>query len=88
MLTHDFSEESLSDFLNKAYAVELVESEVSVYVEKLCGRLAMILDLEDGTPAIAAKSTVKDRFGAIIAFGAAIYTPNSGEITFHLHAND
>ncbi len=88
VLTNDFSNESLSDFLNKAYAVELVESEVSVYVEKLCGRLAIILNLEDGTPAIAAKSTVKDKFGAIIAFGAAIYTPNSGEITFHLHGND
>ncbi len=42
---------------------------------------------EVGTSVIAAYSTVKDKFGTIIAFGAAVYTPNSGEIRFHLHSN-
>lgn len=87
VLTQDFSEKSLADFLYQAYAVQLVESEVSVHIERVCGRMAEVLHLEQETPAIAAKSTVKDRFGTIIAFGAAVYTPNSGEICFHLHSN-
>lgn len=87
ILTHDFSDESLSDFLLKAYAVQLVENEVSVHIENLCDRLAAVLNLEVGTPAITAYSTVKDKFGTIIAFGASVYAPNSGEIRFHLHSN-
>ncbi len=87
ILTHDFSDESLSDFLLKAYAVQLVENEVSVHIENLCDRLAAVLNLEVGTPAITAYSTVKDKFGTIIAFGASVYAPNSGEIRFYLHSN-
>lgn len=71
----------------KAYAVQLVENEVSVHIENLCDRLAAVLNLEVGTPAITAYSTVKDKFGTIIAFGASVYAPNSGEIRFHLHSN-
>ncbi|EIK87801.1 hypothetical protein CGSMWGv6119V5_01383 [Gardnerella vaginalis 6119V5] len=87
VLTHDFSEESLADFLLHAYAVQLVENEVSIYVENLCDSLATVMNVPVGTAVIAAQSTVKDNFGSKIAFGAAVYTPNSGEITFHLHAN-
>ena len=87
ILTHDFSDDSLADFLFKAYAVQLVENEVSVHVEELCDRLAAVLNVEVGTSVITAYSTVKDKFGTIIAFGAAVYTPNSGEIRFHLHSN-
>ena len=88
VLTHDFSDESLADFLLNAYAVKLVENDVTVHVEKLCDSLSVLLDVEPGTAVITAHSTVKDKFGSIIAFGAAIYTPNSGEITFHLHSNE
>lgn len=88
VLTQDFSKESLAEFLMRSYAVDLVESEVSVYVERLCGRIASLLNLEEETPAIAARSTVKDKFGTIIAFGAAVYTPSSGEIHFHLHSSN
>lgn len=87
ILTHDFSDESLFDFLLKAYAVQLVENEVSVHIENLCDSLSAVLNLEVGTPALTAYSTVKDKFGTIIAFGAAVYAPNSGEIRFHLHSN-
>ncbi len=88
ILTHDFSDVSLADFLFNAYAVQLVENDVSIHVEKICGSIAEVLNVEPGTPTIAAHSTVKDKFGSIIAFGAAVYTPNSGEITFHLHSNN
>lgn len=86
ILTHDFSESSLADFLFSTYAISLAENEISVHVEKLCNRMSEVLEVEEGTPALVAQSVVKDKFGTIIAFCVAVYTPNYGDIHFHLHS--
>lgn len=86
VLTNNFNEETLSDFLFNAYAVQLVENEVKVRVERVCESMADILNLPVDTPALAASSIVKDKFGTIVTFGVAIYSPYSGEIKFNLHS--
>lgn len=48
--------------------------------------MADILNLPVDTPALAASSIVKDKFGTIVTFGVAIYSPYSGEIKFNLHS--
>lgn len=86
ILTNDFSTGSLSSFLFKTYAVSLTENEISIHVEKVCSRMAAVLEVQEGTPVLVAQSTVKDKFGSIVAFGIAVYSPSYGDIKFHLHS--
>lgn len=85
VLTHDFTKKSLAEFLESDYAVKLCENDLSVHIEQLCGTIARVLQVEDKTPALAVESIVKDSFGSIIAFGAAVYTPKYGDIQFKMH---
>ena len=85
VLTHDFTKKSLAEFLESDYAVKLCENDLSVHVEQLCGTIAKVLQVEDKTPSLAVESIVKDSFGSIIAFGAAVYTPKYCDIQFKMH---
>lgn len=79
---HDFSEGSLYDFLERHYAVRLVENEVVVRMQAVDAAIARHFGVRKGTVVLAMDSTVIDEFGSIIAFGTALQTPDQGEIKF------
>lgn len=79
---HDFSTGSLYDFLERVYAVTLVENDVTVRVRALDGRMAWYFGVPDGTAVLEMESTVTDAFGATIAFGTTLHAPDHGEVSF------
>lgn len=82
MLEHDFSEGSLYEFLERQYAVHMVENEVVVRIQNADADMAEVFEVPEGAPLLAMDSVVVDEFGAIIAFGVALHTQEQGEIKF------
>lgn len=81
---HDegYSSDSLYEYLERAYAVNLVENDVTVRVHVLDGRMAWYFGVADGTPVLEMESTVRDEFGATIAFNTALDAPDRSEVSF------
>lgn len=81
---HDdgFTADSLYEYLEHTYAVNLVENDVTVRVRVLDGRMAWYFGVPDGTPVLEMESTVKDEFGAIIACNTALESPDASEVSF------
>ncbi|NEG55651.1 GntR family transcriptional regulator [Bifidobacterium platyrrhinorum] len=81
---HDdgFTADSLYEYLERTYAVNLVENDVTVRVRVLDGRMAWYFGVPDGTPVLETESTVKDEFGAIIAYNTSLESPDASEVSF------
>ena len=77
-----YDADSLYEYLERTYAVNLVENDATVRVRVLDGRMAWHFGVPDGTPVLEVESTVKDEFGAIIAWNVTLYSPDGGEISF------
>ena len=82
VLEHDFSEGSLYEFLERQYAVHMVENEVVVRIQNADADMAEVFEVPEGAPLLAMDSVVVDEFGTIIAFGVALHTQEQGEIKF------
>lgn len=82
VLDQDFSNQSLYEFLERNYAVRLVENDATVRVRALDTRMAWYFGVQDGTPVLEMDSTVIDEFGTTIAFGTTLHSPDSSEIAF------
>ncbi|RSX52178.1 GntR family transcriptional regulator [Bifidobacterium goeldii] len=86
VLEQDFSHQSLYELLEREYAVRLIENDAAVRVRALDTRMAWYFGVQDGTPVLEMDSTVYDEFGATIAFGTTLHSPDSSEITFIVRA--
>ncbi|MBT1172582.1 GntR family transcriptional regulator [Bifidobacterium sp. MA2] len=82
VLAWDFSDDSLYEFLEREYAVKLVENDATVRVRALDGRMAWYFGVSDGTAVLEMDSTVRDEFGATIAFSTTLHSPDDGEVSF------
>lgn len=82
VLGHDFSTGSLFDFLSETYGVKLVRNDILVRIEKVKGRIAGYLHVDDGSAALVIDSTVFESDGNPVAFGRACLGPNDSEIGF------
>lgn len=77
-----YDADSLYEYLERTYAVNLVENDATVRVRVLDGRMAWHFGVPDGTPVLEMETTVKDEFGAIIAWNVTLHSPDSSEVSF------
>ncbi|MFT4297023.1 MAG: GntR family transcriptional regulator [Micropruina sp.] len=86
VVTHDFREGSLFDFLQLRYGVELVRNELLVNIDHATAREASGLGVPQGTCLLSIRSTVFDTEGTPVAFGITHNTPETSEIAINIGA--
>lgn len=84
VLAHDFTGESLFDYLQQTYGVTLVRNDLLVRLDRAAGNVAEAMKVVPGEAVLAIDSTVYTGDDTPVAFGVAIHTPDNSEISFSL----
>ena len=84
VLTQDFRNGSLFDFLEARYGVQLTRNDLVVRLAFPTGETGRQLGAEEGSPVIAMDSTVFSEGDRAVAFGVATHTPWNSEVAFSL----
>lgn len=84
VVSHDFTDASLFEYLGKAYGVRLARNELTISIVNARGEVADLLGVGEGTPLLGMSSSVFDDQDRLVSYGITTHAPDFGEIAISL----